>query len=56
MEEHVHDIVTKLYKLAATRVELCLGDGIQFSNHTNSLNEYEVIEAPVWLTLMDPNT
>ena len=45
VEEHVHDIITKLCKLPAARDEFGLGDGIQFSNHTNSLNENEAIEA-----------
>ncbi|KAJ5932869.1 hypothetical protein N7516_007358 [Penicillium verrucosum] len=45
VEEHVHDIVTELCKLPAARDELCLGDGIQFSNHTNSLNDNDTTEA-----------
>ncbi|CAG8161735.1 unnamed protein product, partial [Penicillium nalgiovense] len=45
VEEHVYDIITKLCKLLAARDEFGLGDGIQFSNHTNSLNENEAIEA-----------
>ncbi|CAG8003658.1 unnamed protein product [Penicillium salamii] len=45
VEEHVYDIITELCKLPAARDEFGLGDGIQFSNHTNSLNENEAIEA-----------
>ncbi|KAI2786989.1 hypothetical protein POX_f07342 [Penicillium oxalicum] len=45
VEEHVHDIITELCKLPAARDEFGLGDGIQFSNHTNSLNENGTIEA-----------
>jgi hypothetical protein len=45
VEEHVHDIITQLCKLPAARDEFGLGEGIQFSNHTNSLNENETIEA-----------
>ncbi|CAG8883863.1 unnamed protein product [Penicillium salamii] len=45
VEAHVHDIVTELCKLPAARDELRLGDGIQFSNHTNSLNENDTTEA-----------
>ncbi|KAL4931879.1 uncharacterized protein BDV17DRAFT_279971 [Aspergillus undulatus] len=45
VEEHVHDIITELCKLPAARDEFGLGDGIQFSSHTNSLNENEVPEA-----------
>ncbi|KAI3128006.1 hypothetical protein CBS147325_9926 [Penicillium roqueforti] len=41
VEEHVYDIITKLCKLLAARDEFGLGDGIQFNNHTNSLNENE---------------
>ncbi|CAG8325322.1 unnamed protein product [Penicillium salamii] len=47
VEEHVHDIITELCKLPAARDEFGLGDGIQFSNHMNSLNENEAIEADV---------
>ncbi|KAJ6105282.1 hypothetical protein N7523_010092 [Penicillium sp. IBT 18751x] len=45
VEEHVHDIITELCKLPAARDEFGLGDGIQFSNHTNSLNENGAPEA-----------
>ncbi|THC89327.1 hypothetical protein EYZ11_011230 [Aspergillus tanneri] len=45
VEEHVHDIITELCKLPPARDEFGLGDGIQFSNHMNSLNENEAIEA-----------
>ncbi|CDM27595.1 unnamed protein product [Penicillium roqueforti FM164] len=45
VEEHVHNIITELCKLPAARDEFGLGDGIQFSNHMNSLNENEAIEA-----------
>lgn len=44
VEEHVHDIITELCKLPAARGEFGLGDGIQFSNHKNSLNENEPME------------
>ena len=45
VEEHVHDIIIELCKLPAAREEFGLGDGIQFSNHTNSLNENDPVEA-----------
>ncbi|KAJ5841399.1 hypothetical protein N7534_011229 [Penicillium rubens] len=45
VEEHVHDIVTELCKLPAARDEFGLGDGIQFSNHTNFLNDNDIMEA-----------
>ncbi|CAG8293549.1 unnamed protein product, partial [Penicillium salamii] len=45
VEEHVRDIITELCKLPAACEEFGLGDGIQFSNHKNSLNENEPIEA-----------
>ncbi|KAI2887417.1 hypothetical protein CBS11852_7480 [Aspergillus niger] len=45
VEEHVHDIITELCKLPAARDEFSLGDGVQFSNHTNSLNENGAPEA-----------
>ncbi|OQD78749.1 hypothetical protein PENANT_c084G07588 [Penicillium antarcticum] len=45
VEEHVHDIITELCKIPAARNEFGLGDGIQFSNHTNILNENQMTEA-----------
>ncbi|KAI2741993.1 hypothetical protein DTO013F2_8656 [Penicillium roqueforti] len=45
VEEHINDIITELCKIPAARDELGLGDGIQFSNHTNSLNDNGAIEA-----------
>lgn len=45
VEEHVNDIITELCKIPAAREEFGLGDGVQFSNHTNSLNDNDVIEA-----------
>ncbi|KXL49182.1 hypothetical protein M433DRAFT_151893 [Acidomyces richmondensis BFW] len=45
VEEHINDIITELCKIPAAREEFGLGDGIQFSNHTNSLNNYGAIEA-----------
>ncbi|KAJ5340306.1 hypothetical protein N7541_009430 [Penicillium brevicompactum] len=45
VEEHVHDIIAELCKLPAAREDFRLGDGIQFSNHKNSLNENEPTEA-----------
>jgi len=44
VEEHVHDIITELCKIPAARNEFGLGDGIQFSNHTNILNENQSAE------------
>ncbi|KAL4817408.1 hypothetical protein BDW67DRAFT_35327 [Aspergillus spinulosporus] len=44
VEDHVRDIITELCKLPAARDEFGLGDGIQFSNHTNVLKETEVSE------------
>ncbi|KAJ5117650.1 hypothetical protein N7448_011282 [Penicillium atrosanguineum] len=45
VEEHVHDIIAQLCELPAACDEFGLGDGIQFSNHTNSLSANETIEA-----------
>lgn len=45
MEQHVHDIIAELCKLPAARNEFRLGDGIQFSNHANSLSRDEDLEA-----------
>jgi hypothetical protein len=44
VEEHVHDIIAELCKLPAACAEFGLGDGIQFSNHTNSLSRNEAFE------------
>jgi hypothetical protein len=44
VEDHVRDIITELCKLPAARDEFGLGDGIQFSSHTNLLNKTEVSE------------
>ncbi|KAJ5788385.1 hypothetical protein N7457_003375 [Penicillium paradoxum] len=55
VEEHVHDIVTELCKLPAARDELCLGDGIQFSNHTNSLNDNDTTKADTSQASTVPN-
>ncbi|CAG8107674.1 unnamed protein product [Penicillium nalgiovense] len=44
VEEHVHDIITELCKIPAAREEFGLGDGIQFSNHKDFLNENEPME------------
>ncbi|KAJ5608657.1 hypothetical protein N7528_009224 [Penicillium herquei] len=45
VEEHVSDIITELCKIPAAREEFGLGDGVQFSNHTNSLDDNDAIEA-----------
>ncbi|KAJ5220842.1 uncharacterized protein N7469_009729 [Penicillium citrinum] len=45
VEEHVHDIIAELCKVPAACDEFGLGDGIQFSNHTNSLSRNESFEA-----------
>ncbi|KAI2788533.1 hypothetical protein POX_e06550 [Penicillium oxalicum] len=47
IEEHVNNIITELCKIPAAREEFGLGDSIQFSNHTNSLNNYDTIEADI---------
>lgn len=44
VEEHVYDIIAELCKLPAACDEFGLGDGIQFSNHTNSLSRNEILE------------
>ncbi|KAL4924395.1 uncharacterized protein BDV17DRAFT_213208 [Aspergillus undulatus] len=44
VEDHVRDIITELCKLPAARDEFGLGNGIQFSSHTNSLSKTEVSE------------
>lgn len=43
--DYIYDIITALCKLPAARDEFGLGDGIQSSNYTNSLNQNEAIEA-----------
>ncbi|KAJ6003894.1 hypothetical protein N7540_013176 [Penicillium herquei] len=45
VEEHVHDIIAELCKIPAACDEFGLGDGIQFSNHSNSLSRNETFEA-----------
>ncbi|KAJ5737408.1 uncharacterized protein N7483_002533 [Penicillium malachiteum] len=45
VECYVRDIVTELCKIDAARDEFGLGDGIQFDNHTNSLNPNSHTEA-----------
>ncbi|OQD78160.1 hypothetical protein PENDEC_c001G03049 [Penicillium decumbens] len=45
VEEHVHDIIAELCKVPAACEEFGLGDGIQFSNHMNSLGGNEPIKA-----------
>ncbi|KAJ5161021.1 hypothetical protein N7492_006413 [Penicillium capsulatum] len=45
VEEHVHDIIAELCKIPAACDEFGLGDGIQFSNHANSLARNEAFEA-----------
>ncbi|THC94094.1 hypothetical protein EYZ11_006423 [Aspergillus tanneri] len=45
VEEHVHDIIAELCKIPAARDEFGLCDGIQFSNHSNSLSRNETFEA-----------
>ncbi|CAG8896322.1 unnamed protein product [Penicillium egyptiacum] len=47
VEEYVNDIITELCKIPAAREEFGLGDGIQFSSHTNSLNDNDAIEADI---------
>ncbi|KAJ5143699.1 uncharacterized protein N7515_002486 [Penicillium bovifimosum] len=44
VEEYVHDIIAELCKIPAACDEFGLGDGIQFSNHTNSLSRNETFE------------
>ncbi|KAL2846713.1 hypothetical protein BJY01DRAFT_234511 [Aspergillus pseudoustus] len=39
MEDHVHDIITKLYKIPDTQEELQLGNRVWFNNHTNTLDK-----------------
>ena len=45
MEDYVHDIIAEFCKVPAACEELGLGDGIQFSNHTNSLGANETLGA-----------
>ncbi|KAJ5267404.1 hypothetical protein N7478_010212 [Penicillium angulare] len=45
VEEHVHDIIAELCKIPAACDEFGLGDGIQFSNHSNSLSRDEIFGA-----------
>lgn len=55
VEEHVHDIISELCKLPAVCDEFGLGDGIQFSNHTNSLSRNETFEADTSQPLSIPS-
>ncbi|KAJ5544138.1 hypothetical protein N7494_005417 [Penicillium frequentans] len=55
VEEHVHDIISELCKLPAACDEFGLGDGIQFSNHTNSLSRNVTFEADTSQPLSTPN-
>lgn len=55
VEDHVRDVITELCKLPAARDEFSLGDGIQFSSHTNSLNETEASEVVAGQTSSIPN-
>lgn len=55
VEEHVHDIIAELCKLPAACDEFSLGDGIQFSNHTNSLSRNETFEADTTQPSSTPN-
>ncbi|KIA75411.1 hypothetical protein HK57_00131 [Aspergillus ustus] len=45
VEEHVHDIITELCKIPAACNEFGLGNGIQFTNHTNLLEKNEARKA-----------
>ena len=55
VEEHVHDIIAELCKLPAACDEFSLGDGIQFSNHTNSLSRNGTFEADTTQPSSTPN-
>ncbi|KAL4749602.1 hypothetical protein BDW72DRAFT_214014 [Aspergillus terricola var. indicus] len=55
VEDHVRDIITELCKLPAARDEFGLGDGIQFSSHTNLLNKTEVSEVVASQPSIIPN-
>ena len=45
VEEHVHNIIAELCKILAACDEFGLSDGIQFSNHSNSLSRDEIFGA-----------
>lgn len=47
VEDHVHDIIAELCTIPAACDEFGLGDGIQFSNHSNSLSRNETFEADI---------
>ncbi|KMU79085.1 hypothetical protein CISG_07251 [Coccidioides immitis RMSCC 3703] len=54
VEDHVHDIILALCKIPQAREEFCLGDGVQFEDHANSLDEVEdESEADPWLSRPD---
>ncbi|QVM06642.1 hypothetical protein D8B26_001347 [Coccidioides posadasii str. Silveira] len=49
VEDHVHDIISALCKIPQAREEFGLGDGVQFENHGNSLDQVEdESEADPW--------
>ena len=39
VEDHVHDVIAELCKIPDAQNEFALGDGIQFENHANTLDE-----------------
>ena len=55
VEEQVYDIIAELCKLPAACDEFGLGDGIQFSNHTNSLSRNETFETDTSQLSSTPN-
>ncbi|KAE8148803.1 hypothetical protein BDV25DRAFT_157615 [Aspergillus avenaceus] len=54
VEDHVRDIITELSKLPAARNEFGLGDAIQFSSHTNALNDTEASRVAASQTTSTP--
>ena len=39
VEDHVHDVIAELCKIPDAQNEFALGEGIQFENHANTLDE-----------------
>ncbi|KAK9368215.1 hypothetical protein V1509DRAFT_624596 [Lipomyces kononenkoae] len=39
VEDHVHDVIAELCKIPKAQNEFALGDGVQFANHDNALDD-----------------
>ncbi|KAK2748514.1 hypothetical protein FQN57_000647 [Myotisia sp. PD_48] len=39
VEQHVHDVIAELCKIPEARTEFSLGEGVQFENHANTIDD-----------------